>query len=129
MTEQQQNSNVSVQPIKLLADGLALVYHEARQVRFLIRSTEKRGHLYCRIATELHESEVPQEPDRWRDVPARTSHEHLLRRPILSPGAAFLARPPRRTAGYACVVLTSEKPRRASVSAASLRHSWLIRAL
>jgi len=58
VTEQQQNSNVSVQPIKLLADGLALVYHEARQVRFLIRSTEKRGHLYCHIAAELHECKV-----------------------------------------------------------------------
>src|SRR5437867_12361327 len=89
---------------------------------------EKRGHL-LRIAGELHEPEGPQEPDGWCGVPARTSHEHLLRRPILSPGAAFLARPPRRTAGYACVVLTSEKPRRASVSTASLRYSWLIRAL
>ena len=29
---------------------------------------------------------------------ARTIHEYLLRRPILSPGVAFLVRPPRRTA-------------------------------
>src|SRR5438034_11188421 len=29
---------------------------------------------------------------------------------------------------YACVVLTCEKPRRASVSAASRRHPWIIRA-
>jgi hypothetical protein len=28
---------------------------------------------------------------------ARTIHEYLLRRPILSPGGAFLVRPPRRT--------------------------------
>src|SRR5438093_8741883 len=30
--------------------------------------------------------------------------------------------------GYACVVLTCEKPRRASVSTASLRHPWVTRA-
>ena len=34
MTEQQREGNA--EPISLFADGLALVYHEARTVRFLI---------------------------------------------------------------------------------------------
>jgi hypothetical protein len=35
---------------------------------------------------------------RLASLQARTIHEYLLRRPILSPGEAFLVRPPRRTA-------------------------------
>ena len=33
-----------------------------------------------------------------RELLARIPHAYLLRRPMLSPGAAFLARPPQRTA-------------------------------
>ena len=41
---------------------------------------------------------------------ARTIHEYLLRRPILSPGGAFLVRPPRRTAGTPASALLARSP-------------------
>jgi len=75
-------------------------------------------------------------------VLARTIHEYLLRRPILSPGGAFLVRSSRRTAstppsamGYGefripknatrsrAGSFTCEQPRQVSVSNASRRHS------
>jgi hypothetical protein len=42
--------------------------------------------------------ENPSLSCRLRDALTRTIHEYLLRRPIFSPGGAFLVRPPRRTA-------------------------------
>lgn len=57
---------------------------------------------------------------------ARTIREYLLRQPILSSGAAFLAHSPPRTddplhmksngCPYACVALACEKPRQAEAS-------------
>jgi len=41
---------------------------------------------------------------------ARTIHEYLLRRPILSPGGAFLVRPPRRTARTPTAALRARSP-------------------
>jgi hypothetical protein len=41
---------------------------------------------------------------------ARTIHEYLLRHPILSPGGAFLVRPPRRTASTPTSALRARSP-------------------
>jgi hypothetical protein len=41
---------------------------------------------------------------------ARTIHEYLLRRPILSPGSAFLARRPRRLQVFLCRPRLREAP-------------------
>src|SRR2546428_3911740 len=41
---------------------------------------------------------------------ARTIHEYLLRRPILSPGGAFLVRPPRRTVSTPTSALLARSP-------------------
>ena len=40
----------------------------------------------------------------------RTIHEYLFRRPILSPGGAFLVRPPRRTASTPASALLAKSP-------------------
>jgi hypothetical protein len=40
----------------------------------------------------------------------QTIHEYLLRRPIPSPGGAFLVRPPRRTASTPTSALLARSP-------------------
>jgi len=52
-------------------------------------------------------------PLQMEDSPqalARTIHEHLLCRPILSPGVAFLIRPPRRTTCRPTSALLARNP-------------------
>ena len=44
------------------------------------------------------------------NVLARTIYEYLLRRPILSPGGAFLVRPPRRTTSTPRSALLARSP-------------------
>ena len=53
----------------------------------------------------------PQSPDRLENlILTRTIHECPLRRPILSPGGAFLVRPPRRTASTPASALRARNP-------------------
>jgi hypothetical protein len=47
----------------------------------------------------------------WTDL-TRTIHEHLLQRPILSPGGAFLVRSSRRTASTHASPSRARSPRK-----------------
>jgi hypothetical protein len=54
--------------------------------------------------------EIAIEGVESRHALARTIHAYLLRRPTLSPGVAFLVRPPRRTARTPRSALLARSP-------------------
>src|SRR5687768_3737416 len=106
----------------------------------LFRAENDTGACKWLAAAEWHDS------DR---LLARIIHEYLLQQPIPSPSVAFLIRSPRRTARnrgikkrpahhlagahkrgalYSSRRAPCEKPRQASISAASRRYSGIIRA-
>ena len=73
----------------------------------------RRRHPLGRVlGTDIDHSRPPRlvEVSKFCHFLARTIHEYLLRRPILSPGGAFLVRPPRRTADTPASALLARSP-------------------
>jgi hypothetical protein len=82
---------------------MALSVGNLAQLRVVQGQPGKAEPLYCRT---LAIRKRALEPSHL----ARTIHEYLLRRPILSPGGAFLVRPPRRTASTPPSALLARSP-------------------
>ena len=82
---------------------MALSVGNLAQLRVVQRQPEKAEPLYRRALAIRKRALGPSHL-------ARTIHQYLLRRPILSPGGAFLVRPPRRTARTPPLALRARSP-------------------